>query len=102
MSGRWWKADHTVPAPNPPVALIKNQIRHLRGNGFGARFADIEPLQFAFFRHLCSTGVKALVIRDAVIRRGRPLAITGASIASSEPVRVTLVETIRCGWLSSV
>ncbi|CCJ76288.1 hypothetical protein BN135_1352 [Cronobacter muytjensii 530] len=31
-----------------------------------------------------------------------PLATTGASIASSEPVRVTLVETMRCGAFSSV
>ncbi|CCJ85568.1 hypothetical protein BN133_1945 [Cronobacter dublinensis 582] len=31
-----------------------------------------------------------------------PLATTGASIASSDPVSVTLVETIRCGALSSV
>jgi hypothetical protein len=31
-----------------------------------------------------------------------PLATTGASIASSEPVSVTLVETMRSGWLSSV
>jgi hypothetical protein len=31
-----------------------------------------------------------------------PLATTGASIASREPVRVTLVETMRVGLLSSV
>ena len=31
-----------------------------------------------------------------------PLATTGASIASSEPVRVTLVETMRNGWLGRV
>ena len=31
-----------------------------------------------------------------------PLAITGASIANREPVRVTLVETMRVGLCSSV
>ncbi len=75
----------------------QDQIRHLSGHRFGAWFADVQPRQLAGFGNLAPLAQKALAIGDAVVRRVAPLATTGASIASSEPVSVTLVETMRSG-----
>jgi hypothetical protein len=74
----------------------------LRGHRFGARFADIQPRNLALFRDIAPLAQKALASATRLFGVVAPLATTGASIASREPVKVTLVETMRSGLLSSV
>ena len=51
-------------------SAYQDQIRHLCGNRFGARFADIQPGEFTRFCHIAPLAQKSLAVGDAVIRRG--------------------------------
>ncbi len=75
----------------------RDQIRHLGGHRFGAWFADVQPRQLAGFGNLAPLAQKARLSATRLFGVVAPLATTGASIASSEPVSVTLVETMRSG-----
>ena len=55
----------------PAGSADQNQIRHLRGDRFGARLADVQPRNLALFRNITPLAQKALRIRHAVVRRGR-------------------------------
>ena len=55
----------------PAGSADQNQIRHLRGNRFGARLANVQPRNLALFRNITPLTQKALRIRHAVVRRGR-------------------------------
>jgi hypothetical protein len=74
----------------------------LRGHRFGARFADVQPRNLALFRDIAPLAQKPCASATRLFGVVAPLATTGASIASREPVKVTLVETMRVGLLSSV
>ncbi|KJG60319.1 hypothetical protein UA70_11240, partial [Raoultella planticola] len=80
----------------------QNQIRHLRGDGLGAGFADVQARELTFFRDGAPLTQKSPIVGYAVVRRGCTAGDDRRAIASKDPVRVTLVETMRSGLLSSV
>ena len=49
----------------------QNQIRHLRGDRFGARLANVQPRHLALFRNIPPLAQETLPVRHAVVRRGR-------------------------------
>jgi hypothetical protein len=55
-------------------------------DGLGARFADVQARELAFFRDLAPLAQKSRSSATRLFGVVAPLATTGASIASSEPV----------------
>ncbi len=55
----------------PAGGADQNQVRHLRGDRFGARLTDVQPRNLTLFCNISPLAQEALCIRHAVVRRGR-------------------------------
>ncbi len=95
-------------AESLPAALTRIRSGASAGHGFGIGFADVQPFHVTLPGDRAPLPQEALVIGESVVGRGGTAGHHGAPMASRAPVRVTLVETIRCGlagrvtWLPSV
>ncbi len=97
MADSW---SYRFNAESPPVAATTIKSGG-GGDGLGIGLHLIQPFDVALFGYLAPLGKEALFIGHQRVR----WCAAGdhrASIASSVPVMVTLVDTMRCGGFSSV